>query len=122
LPSPFENALFLFEESLSGTLAVGSVGLVVGETRRLLIHLLDHGHISFSGVGPDEVRKFLMAVALKRQSGIGNTVWAVKRFFAFLNDSGLCGLQVDAMLSQVSPRPVRVLPRRCWACRGPGGQ
>ena len=93
LPSSFGNALFLFEESLSGTLAVGSVELVVGETRRLLTHLRDHGHMSFSGVGPDEMREFLMAVAPKHQSGIGNTVWAVKRFFAFLNDPGCaaCG-------------------------------
>jgi integrase/recombinase XerD len=111
LPSCFETALCLFEESVSGTLAVGSVRLVVGETRQLLTHLRDGGHSSFCGVGLDDVRGFLMAVAPKHQPGMGNTVWAVKRFFRFLNDFGLSGLRVDAMLSQVSPRRVRVLPR-----------
>src|SRR6476620_3596448 len=54
---------------------------------------------------------FLVAVAPKHRSGIGNTVWAVRRFFAFLNDTGLCSLRVDAMLSQIAPRRMRVLPR-----------
>jgi len=111
LPSRFESALCSFEESVSGTLATGSVELVVGETRQLLTHLRDRGHDSFSGVGLDDVREFLMAVAPKHQSGMGNTVWAVKRFFRFLNDFGLSGLRVDPMLSQVSPRRVRALPR-----------
>ena len=111
LPSCFETALCLFEESVSGTLAVGSVRLVVGETRQLLTHLRDPGHHSFCGVGLDDVRGFLMAVALKHLPGMRNTVWAVKRFFRCLNDFGLSGLRVDQLLSQVSARRVRVLPR-----------
>lgn len=111
LSFPFENALLLFKESMLGSLANGSVRLAVGQIRQLLAHLRDHGHHSFAGVGLDDLRGFLVAVAPKHESGIGNTVWAVRRFFASLNDSGLCGLRVDAMLSQISPRRVRVLPR-----------
>lgn len=111
LPSCFETALCSFNASVSGTLAIGSVRLVVGETRHLLTHLRDRGHDSFSGLGLDDVRGFLVAVAPAHQTGMGNTVWAIKRFFRFLNDSGLSGLRVDAMLSQISPRRVRVLPR-----------
>ena len=111
LPLPFENALLLFEESISGALADESVRYAVGANRQLLVHLGDHGYVSFTGVGLDDLRGFLVAVAPKHRSSIGNMVRAVRRFFAFLNDSGFCGLRVDAMLSQVSPRRVRVLPR-----------
>jgi len=111
LPSRFETALRLFDESLSGTLAVGSVELAVGEIRQLLTHLRDRGHDSFGNVGLDDVRGFLIAVAPNHRSGMGNTVWAVKRFFSFLNDFELSDLPVHAMLSQVSPRRIRILPR-----------
>ncbi|ABG99823.1 probable integrase/recombinase (plasmid) [Rhodococcus jostii RHA1] len=46
LRSRFETALRLFDESLSGTLAVGSVELAVGEIRQLLTHLRDRGHVA----------------------------------------------------------------------------
>ncbi|MBC2637838.1 MULTISPECIES: site-specific integrase [unclassified Rhodococcus (in: high G+C Gram-positive bacteria)] len=111
LPPRFETALRLFDESLSGTLAVGSVELALGEIRQLLTHLHDRGHDSFHGVGLGDVREFLMAIAPNHQSGMGNTVWAVKRFFSFLNDFELSDLPVHAMLSQVSPRRIRILPR-----------
>ncbi|MDT2007940.1 tyrosine-type recombinase/integrase [Rhodococcus opacus] len=111
LPSCFDTALHLFEESLSGSLAVGPIELAVGEIRQLLAHLRDRGHDSFCGVGLGDVRGFLMAVAPNHRSSMGNIVWAVKRFFSFLNAVGLSDLPVNAMLSQVSPRRVRVLPR-----------
>lgn len=111
LPSRLETALRLFEQSLSKTLAVGSVELAVGEVRQLLVHLRERGHDSFRGVGLDDVRGFLVAVAPSHRSGMGNTVWAVKRFFGFLNDVGLSDLRVHAMLSPISPRRSRILPR-----------
>lgn len=71
LPVRFETALCLFEESVSGTLAGGSVKLVVGETRRLLTHLRDCGHDSLPGLELDDVRGFLVAVAPKHRSSMG---------------------------------------------------
>jgi hypothetical protein len=47
----FENALLLFKESISGSLAHGSVRLAVGVIRQLLAHLRHRGHDSFTSVG-----------------------------------------------------------------------
>src|SRR5258706_14495563 len=46
----------------------------------------------------------------KRPAGIGNLVWALKRFFAFLNAAGLSDVRIDGLLAHAAPRRVRGLP------------
>lgn len=109
LPPCFEEVLCSFGSSMT-TLASGSVELVVAEARQLLSYLHDGGHDDFSEVTLDDVRGFLVAVAPRHQSGMGNVTWMVKRLFGFLNDAGTSEVRVGAMLAQGAPKRVRVLP------------
>jgi hypothetical protein len=42
--------------------------------------------------------------------GMGNTVWAIKRFFGFANHQGCSELKVQAKLARVGPRRAPALP------------
>ena len=46
----------------------------------------------------------MVEMAPKRPAGIGNVVWSLKRFFAFLNVAGLSDVRVDGLLAHASPR------------------
>ncbi|MEW1982409.1 tyrosine-type recombinase/integrase [Citricoccus sp. NPDC079358] len=104
-----EAVLTAFAESLRGELASGSVHLVVGEVRQFLRYLDSVGG-TLGSVVLDEVRGFLVEVGPRHTSGMGNTVWALKRFFAFANQQGYSELDVEAMLARVGPRRARALP------------
>jgi len=49
-------------------------------------------------------------MAPRRPAGIGNVVWSLNRFFAFLNAAGLSDVRVDGLLAHAAPRRVRALP------------
>lgn len=98
-----------FAESMREDLAPSSVDLVVGEARQFLSYLHRAGR-SLGSVTVDDVRGFLVEARPRHTSGMGNTVWALKRFFRFLNQQGLAELRVEAMLARVGPRRTRALP------------
>lgn len=98
-----------FAEHQQKDLAPGSVRLVVGEARGFLTYL-NRVDCSLESVSVDDVRAFLIDTRLRHSSGIGTTVWAIKRFFQFLNQQGVAELKVDAMLARVAPRRTRALP------------
>src|SRR5258708_22528172 len=52
----------------------------------------------------------MVEMAPRRPAGIGNVVWSLKRFFAFLNAAGLSDVRVDGLLAHAAPRRVRALP------------
>lgn len=101
--------LSVFAGYVQKELAPGSVRLVVGEARGFMSYL-DRVGRSLESVSVDDVRAFLVEARPRHASGMGNTVWAIKRFFQFLNDQGVTALKVDAMLARVGPRRTRVLP------------
>jgi integrase len=84
--------------------------LLVGEVRQFLAYLDEAGRGQLGSAGADDVRGFLLSVAPRRAPGMGNTAWALRRFFAFLNAAGLSALRVDGMLATRAPRRVRALP------------
>ena len=102
-------ALGGFTESVQNELAPGSVRLVVGEVRQFLRYL-DHASVARGSVTADDIRGFLIKVKPQHTSGMGTTVWAIKRLFRYLNEQGLEGLKVDAILTRVGPRRTRALP------------
>ncbi|MDQ0213128.1 tyrosine-type recombinase/integrase [Arthrobacter bambusae] len=104
-----ESFLTAFAESLRGELASSSVRLVVCEARQFLLYL-DSAGCTLGAATLDDVRGFLVAVAPRHTSGMGNTVWAIKRFFGFVNQQGSSELNVQAMLARVGPRRARALP------------
>lgn len=98
-----------FAEHLQTELASGSVRNVVCEARGFLGYL-DHVGCSLEAVSVDDVRAFLIDTRLRHTSDMGNTVWAIKRFFQFLNQQGVVEFRVDALLARVGPRRTRALP------------
>lgn len=101
--------LSAFAEHEQKELAPGSVRLVVGEARGFMSYL-DRVDRSLESVSVDDVRAFLLETRPRHTSGMGNTVWAIKRFFRFLNHQGVAELKVDALLARVGPRRTRALP------------
>src|SRR5664279_6243658 len=49
-------------------------------------------------------------MAPRRPAGVGNVVWSLKPFFAFLNAAGLSDVRVDGLFAFAAPRRVRALP------------
>src|SRR5215472_695306 len=90
--------------------APGSVRLLAGEIRYFLAYLDRIGRGAVGAVTVDDVWGFMAAMAPKRPAGIGNVVWSLKRFFAFLNVAGLSDVRIDGLLAHAAPRRVRALP------------
>jgi integrase len=99
-----------FAAAAGQEVAPGSVRLLAGEIRRFLAHLDRAGRGALGTVTADDVRGFLVEVAPKRTAGTGNVVWALKRFFAFLNAAGLSDVRIEGLLAHAAPRRVRALP------------
>ncbi|CAE6965533.1 Tyrosine recombinase XerC [Paraburkholderia nemoris] len=98
-----------FSKSACGELSAGSVRLLVLEVRQFLRHLDALGR-DLPAVNIEDVREYLVVARPRHNAGMGNTVWAIKRFFAFANQRGLTALRVEALLARVGPRRVRALP------------
>lgn len=109
LGMPGESVLVAFAESLHDELAPGTVRSAVCEVRQFLRYLEGVG-CTLGSVTLDEIRGFLVEVGPRHASGMGNTVWAIKRFFVFANRHGYSELGVEAMLARVGPRRARALP------------
>jgi len=85
---------------------VAEAGVMVPRRhQRMLLSILD-----LDAVTVDDVRGFMVEMAPRRPAGIGNVVWSLKRFFAFLNAAGLSDVRVDGLLAHAAPRRVRALP------------
>ena len=104
-----ESVLAAFAEALRGELALSSVRMAVGEVRQFLRYL-DSADSTLGSATLEDVRGFLVEVGPRHTSGMGNTVWAIKRFFGFANQQGCSELKVEAMLARVGPRRARALP------------
>jgi site-specific recombinase XerC len=90
--------------------AAGSVRLLGGEIRHFLVYLDRIGRGVLGAVTVDDVRGFMVEMAPKRPAGIGNVVWSLTRFFAFLNVAGLSDVRIDGLLALAAPRRVRARP------------
>lgn len=98
-----------FSESACGDLSAGSVRLLMVEVSQFLRHLDALGG-DLATVNIEAVRAYLVDARPRHNAGMGNTVWAIKRFFAFANQHRLTELRVDGLLARVGPRRVRALP------------
>ncbi|MHB8188810.1 MAG: tyrosine-type recombinase/integrase [Dermatophilaceae bacterium] len=99
-----------FAAAAGQEVAPGSVRLLAGEIRHFLAYLDRIGRGVLGAVTVDGVRGFMVEMAPRRPAGIGNVVWSLKRFFAFLNVAGLSDVRVDGLLALAAPQRVRALP------------
>src|SRR5664279_1878778 len=96
-----------FAAAAGPELAPGSVRLLASEIRHFLAYLDRISRGVLSAVTADDVRGFMVEMAPKRPAGIGNLVWSLKRFFAFLNAAGLSDVRIDGLLAHAAPQRVR---------------
>ena len=87
-----------------------SVRLLAGDIRQFLAYVDRIGRGDLGAVTVDDVRGFMVEMAPRRRAGMGNVVWSLKRFFAFLNAAGISDVRVDGLLARAAPRRVRALP------------
>lgn len=87
-----------------------SVRLLAGDIRQFLAYAGRIGRGDLGAVTVDDVRGFMVEMAPRRRAGMGNVVWSLKRFFAFLNAAGISDVRVDGLLARAAPRRVRALP------------
>ena len=110
LSGSFGELLEQFAAAAGQEVAPGSVRVLAGEIRHFLAYLDRAGRGALGAVTVDDVRGFMVEMAPRRPAGIGNVVWSLKRFFAFLNAAGLSDVRVDGLLAHAAPRRVRALP------------
>jgi integrase len=110
LSGSFGEVLEQFAAAAGQEVAPGSVRVLAGEIRHFLAYLDRAGRGALGAVTVDDVRGFMVEMAPRRPAGIGNVVWSLKRFFAFLNAAGLSDVRVDGLLAHAAPRRVRALP------------
>ena len=110
LSGSFGEVLEQFAAAAGQEVAPGSVRVLAGEIRHFLAYLGQAGRDALGAVTVDDVRGFMVEMAPRRPAGIGNVVWSLKRFFAFLNAAGLSDVRVDGLLAHAAPRRVRALP------------
>jgi integrase len=112
-PDLSENSREVLEQfaaAVSQDVAPGSVRLLASDIRIFLAYLDRTGRGDLGAVTVDDVRGFMVEMAPRRPAGIGNLVWSLKRFFAFLNAAGLSDVRIDGLLARAAPRRVRALP------------
>jgi integrase len=112
-PDLSEHSREVLEQFAAATgmgVSAGSARLLACEVRHFLVYLDRTGRGDLAAVNADDVRGFMVEMASRRPAGIGNVVWSLKRFFAFLSAAGLSDVRVDGLLARVAPRRVRALP------------
>ena len=110
LPQHFEESRGRFTQAMESKLAPGTISLLDMTVRQVLCFLTAQKHSDFTTVGFRDIHGFLSMVAPRNPSNMGNVVWAVKRFFRFLHENGLCELNVTAMLTNPAPTRRKILP------------
>jgi len=112
-PDLSENSREVLEQfaaAVSQDVAPGSARLLASDIRIFLAYLDRTGRGDLGAVTVDDVRGFIVEMAPRRPAGMGNVVWSLKRFFAFLNAAGLSDVRIDGLLARAAPRRVRALP------------
>jgi site-specific recombinase XerD len=107
----FEQSLNDFGLVAQRQLAEGSVKLLLQTARQMLEFFERNGHHDYCRMGIGLIQNFLAFVKQKYKSHISNVVWMIRRFFGFLNESGICSLNVATMLASVARPRKKVLPR-----------
>jgi site-specific recombinase XerD len=107
----FDESLKEFGKVVGQQLSAGSTKLLREMTRQMLEFFEQNGHHDFSNIDMELIQSFLSFMSPKYKSHVNNVVWMIKRFFAYLNESGRCSLDVALMLASAARPRKKVLPR-----------
>lgn len=113
LCSVYETAVHEFEAQLAPSLSPGSVRLILQVARQLLYFLESAGLRDFGKLTVDNIKNFVISVAPRHKSNMVNLTWPIKKFVAFLNDTGLADIDIGRLVANFPPKRKKVLP--CFA-------
>ncbi|OGV50229.1 MAG: hypothetical protein A2017_00230 [Lentisphaerae bacterium GWF2_44_16] len=99
-----------FKNTLTDSLAEGSVTLIVQEIRRFLTFLEDNECPDIYDIPLNSVRDYIIQKAPSHKGNMINLTWPLKKFFAYMKISGHSTLNVDLLLSNPVSSRKRVLP------------
>lgn len=110
LPEDYQRLLDHFKTHISGSLADGSVNLVIQMCRRFLLFLTGKGCLEISTMYVSHVREFISQESPKHISHKINLTWPIKKFLHYLSDCSLTEINADLFLANPIPSRRKVLP------------
>ncbi len=110
LPELYEVILDNYEAHLSGTLAPGSIRLLVQMARKFLFFLVESDCTEISALDIAHVREFISRESPKHVSHKINLTWPVKKFLHYLQDNALADINADFFLANPVPARKKILP------------
>lgn len=106
----YEQAIIDFEAFLSRRLAPGSVRMSVQNVRHVLYYLERNDIRDLKKMKLEDLKKYVVDVAPRCPNSIGNIIWPIKRFAAFLSSAGYTVIDAEQLSVVSAPRRVKVLP------------
>jgi len=106
----FKQICILFLSSLNGFIAEGTINVIKSVITSFLFYLEDIGHKDFKEISLTDIQSFLIKVSCKNSRGMGNILFALRRFWKYLNENGAATLDVSTVLIKPAGPFKKVLP------------
>ncbi len=106
----FSSIVLDFEKNIVKQLAPGTVLYIKSNTLQFLEFIENNGHIDLDRITTNEVHDFLLNIAPKHRGSMGNVLFSIKKFFAYLNENGITNINVEKVLYKASRARKKVLP------------
>lgn len=106
----YKQVCVSFLSSLNGSIADGTINGVKSTIVNFLSYLEDIGHTNFQKVSPTDVQSFLIKVSEKNSRSMGNTLFALRKFWKHLVETGDTSFDAAAVLQKPAGPYKKVLP------------
>ena len=106
----FATTLSEYNTYLMPLLAAGTIQCVMSMTRQFLFFLESSGLSGFAQLTANDVNLFMQSISEKRKNSMSDLAWALRKFLAFLNETGQSAVDADRYLMRPAPNKKKVLP------------
>lgn len=106
----FNSIIFDFEKAIVNQFASGTVLNIKSNILQFFKFLENNGHIDLDRITINDIHDFLLNIAPKHRGSMGNVLFSIKKFFAYLNEHGVTNINVEKVLPKASRPRKKVLP------------
>ena len=99
-----------FVSSLRISIADGTIKNIKSILTDFLLYLEENGHKDFQGVHLTDIRYYLVKIAGKNPRSMGNIIFALRKFWNHLNETGIVNLDAGRALTRPAGPFKKVLP------------
>jgi site-specific recombinase XerD len=112
LPSTrhFRGLLDSFLSSLNGTIADGTINGIRSIASNFLCYLEDAGHKDIQDASTNDIRSYLIDVSGKNPRGMGNIIYALRKLWKHLNETGAAYIEASVALQKPAGPHIKILP------------